>query len=281
MPADLLEAERLVEGDAAVDVADAVAGVDELGRHGLPSYRAMILERSMTDSSCRTPTSSPRQDGGEALFIDAGGPMEPLFDAVEQLGLTPTAVLLTHHHFDHICELDAIRSAGPASRVYADPREGIENTEPFADGQLRGPRRRARCTRRATPPGCSRSSSRTRSSPATRCSRTRSAASARPATRRSRTCAVDHGHAAAAAAPRRRSARATPTRRRSPRSSRTTRSSALWRGLDDEGDEPCTVFGDQRRRSSSGATTTTAATRRGSAGPTAATTSSPARRWKA
>ena len=43
----LLEAERLVEGDGPVDVADAVAGVDELhGPEG--NVRRMIVERSMS-----------------------------------------------------------------------------------------------------------------------------------------------------------------------------------------------------------------------------------------
>lgn len=78
------------------------------------------------------------KDGAEALFIDAGGPMQPLFDAVEAHGLTPTVVLLTHHHHDHICELDAIRERWPGVRVYADPREEIDGTEPFADGTYAG-----------------------------------------------------------------------------------------------------------------------------------------------
>ena len=48
--------ERLVEGDGAIDVADSVAGVDELGhgpqpslaaRAGLAMYGRMVLERSM------------------------------------------------------------------------------------------------------------------------------------------------------------------------------------------------------------------------------------------
>ena len=49
----------------------------------------------------------------------------------------------------------------------------------------------------------------------------------------------------------------------------------LWRGLDEEGTESCTVEG-RRPRSCCGRPTTTAATRRGCAGPTAATTSCPA-----
>ena len=48
----------------------------------------------------------------------------------------------------------------------------------------------------------------------------------------------------------------------------------VWRGLDPEGDEPCTAMGEPATLSCS-ATTTTAATRHGCAGPTARTTSCP------
>ncbi|MCW2989767.1 MAG: fold metallo-hydrolase [Solirubrobacterales bacterium] len=98
----------------------------------------MILERSMTDQFLSNTYLLAAGDGGEALFIDAGGPMAPLFDAVEQHGLTPTAVLLTHHHHDHVCELDAIKARWPEIGVYADPREEIEGAEPFADGTYAG-----------------------------------------------------------------------------------------------------------------------------------------------
>src|SRR3954447_19506485 len=98
----------------------------------------MIVERSLHPQFLSNTYVVAAQDSGEALFIDAGGPMEPLFEAVEQHGLTPTVVLLTHHHFDHICELEAIKERWPDVAVYADPREEIENTEPFADGTYAG-----------------------------------------------------------------------------------------------------------------------------------------------
>jgi hydroxyacylglutathione hydrolase len=98
----------------------------------------MILERSMNDQFLSNTYLVAAEDGGEALFIDAGGPMEPLFDAVERHGLTPTVVLLTHHHHDHICELDAIKQRWPGVAVYADPREEMENTAPFLDGTFAG-----------------------------------------------------------------------------------------------------------------------------------------------
>jgi len=99
---------------------------------------AMILERSMNDQFLSNTYLLAAGDGGEALFIDAGGPMQPLFDAVDAHGLTPTVVLLTHHHHDHICELDAIKQRWPDVAVYADPREDIAGTEPFAEGTYAG-----------------------------------------------------------------------------------------------------------------------------------------------
>src|SRR5919112_4208451 len=98
----------------------------------------MILERAMNDQFLSNTYLLAAGDGQEALFIDAGGPMEPLFDAVQARDLTPTVVLLTHHHHDHISELSQITERWPDVRVYADPREEIAGTEPFADGRYAG-----------------------------------------------------------------------------------------------------------------------------------------------
>ncbi|MDX6665335.1 MAG: hydroxyacylglutathione hydrolase [Solirubrobacteraceae bacterium] len=98
----------------------------------------MILERSLNPQFLSNTYLVAPDAGGEALFIDAGGPMEPLFEAVERHGLTPTVVLLTHHHYDHVSELDAITGRWPDIVVYADEREGIEGARPFADGAYAG-----------------------------------------------------------------------------------------------------------------------------------------------
>jgi glyoxylase-like metal-dependent hydrolase (beta-lactamase superfamily II) len=98
----------------------------------------MIVERSLHPQFLSNTYLLASEDGAEALFIDAGGPLEPLFEAVERRGLTPTVVLLTHHHYDHVCELDAIKERWPDVRVYADEREGIEGAGPFADGAYAG-----------------------------------------------------------------------------------------------------------------------------------------------
>ena len=40
--------------------------------------------------------------GGHAVIIDTGGPVEPIFARIEELRLTVSHVLCTHHHIDHV-----------------------------------------------------------------------------------------------------------------------------------------------------------------------------------
>ncbi len=61
--------------------------------------------------------------GGPAFFIDAGGPVQPLVEAAERLGLDPTHVLLTHHHYDHVSDVPALRERWPGLRVLSSARE--------------------------------------------------------------------------------------------------------------------------------------------------------------
>jgi hydroxyacylglutathione hydrolase len=61
--------------------------------------------------------------GGPAFFIDAGGPVEPLIEAAERRALTPTHVLLTHHHFDHVSEVSTLRERWPGLEVLISSRE--------------------------------------------------------------------------------------------------------------------------------------------------------------
>jgi hydroxyacylglutathione hydrolase len=61
--------------------------------------------------------------GGPAFFVDAGGPVQGLIDAARRLELKPTHVLLTHHHFDHACEVAELRKRWPELDVRAS---GVE-----------------------------------------------------------------------------------------------------------------------------------------------------------
>jgi glyoxylase-like metal-dependent hydrolase (beta-lactamase superfamily II) len=40
--------------------------------------------------------------GGTAVFVDSGAPLEPLLEAVREWRVTPTHVLRTHAHADHV-----------------------------------------------------------------------------------------------------------------------------------------------------------------------------------
>ena len=60
------------------------------------------------------------EPGGHAVMIDAGGPVQPLLDYLKRGQLHLTHVLLTHHHHDHVAELDAVKAAYPG-RAGADP----------------------------------------------------------------------------------------------------------------------------------------------------------------
>jgi glyoxylase-like metal-dependent hydrolase (beta-lactamase superfamily II) len=42
------------------------------------------------------------EPGGTAVFVDSGAPLAPLLDEVEREDLTPTHLLITHGHHDHV-----------------------------------------------------------------------------------------------------------------------------------------------------------------------------------
>jgi hydroxyacylglutathione hydrolase len=83
----------------------------------------MILERSMHPQFLSNTFLVAAQRGGDAFFVDAGGPMEPLFEKAAELDLTPTHVLLTHHHFDHVSEVPQILERWPEAQVLIHPAE--------------------------------------------------------------------------------------------------------------------------------------------------------------
>ncbi|MFZ0090673.1 MAG: MBL fold metallo-hydrolase [Solirubrobacteraceae bacterium] len=83
----------------------------------------MIVERSMSDQWLSNTYVVADELGGSAVIVDAGGPVAPLFDHLHRGQLTLTHVLLTHHHHDHVAELDAIRERFPETPVLIHPLE--------------------------------------------------------------------------------------------------------------------------------------------------------------
>jgi hydroxyacylglutathione hydrolase len=73
----------------------------------------MIVERSMSDPWLSNTYVVADELGGSAVMVDAGGPVAPLLDYLHRGQLQLTHVLLTHHHHDHVAELDAVRERYP------------------------------------------------------------------------------------------------------------------------------------------------------------------------
>ncbi|MFN8202817.1 MAG: MBL fold metallo-hydrolase [Solirubrobacteraceae bacterium] len=86
----------------------------------------MIVERSMHPQYLSNTYLVADREGGSAFFVDAGGPVEPLIEAAERLNVTPTHVLLTHHHQDHVEQLDQLKARWPGLTVLIDDREPFE-----------------------------------------------------------------------------------------------------------------------------------------------------------
>src|ERR1700761_2370319 len=77
----------------------------------------MIVERSMNDDFLSNTYVVADELGGHAVMIDAGGPVAPLLEYLQRGQFTLTHVLLTHHHGDHVSELDEVLAAHPGTPV--------------------------------------------------------------------------------------------------------------------------------------------------------------------
>lgn len=62
----------------------------------------MIIGRSMHERWLSNAYVVGDAPGGTALFVDSGAPLQPLLELVERERLTPTHVLRTHSHADHV-----------------------------------------------------------------------------------------------------------------------------------------------------------------------------------
>jgi glyoxylase-like metal-dependent hydrolase (beta-lactamase superfamily II) len=94
----------------------------------------MIVERSMSDPWLSNTYVVADEPGGHAVMIDAGGPVGPLLEYIQRGGFTLTHVLLTHHHGDHVAELDAVLERHPGTPVLIHPLE--REHVPQATGDL-------------------------------------------------------------------------------------------------------------------------------------------------
>ena len=77
----------------------------------------MIIERSMDENWLSNTYLVADELGSHAVMIDAGGPVQPLLDVLGRMRFQLTHVLLTHHHHDHVAELDKVLQAHPGTPV--------------------------------------------------------------------------------------------------------------------------------------------------------------------
>jgi hydroxyacylglutathione hydrolase len=88
----------------------------------------MIVERAMDPDYLSNTYLVAAAEGGEAFFVDAGGPVQPLIEKAQELDLTPTHVLLTHRHGDHVQQLGELLERWPGLVVLAHPDERVPGT---------------------------------------------------------------------------------------------------------------------------------------------------------
>jgi hydroxyacylglutathione hydrolase len=77
----------------------------------------VIVERSMNDDFLSNTYVVADEPGGHAVMIDAGGPVAPLLEYLRRGQFTLTHILLTHHHHDHVSEVEQVLEAHPGTPV--------------------------------------------------------------------------------------------------------------------------------------------------------------------
>jgi len=68
----------------------------------------MLVERSMHPGWLSNAFLLADEPGGTAVFVDSGAPLEPLLEVVERERVTPTHLLVTHGHADHVAGNDEL-----------------------------------------------------------------------------------------------------------------------------------------------------------------------------
>jgi glyoxylase-like metal-dependent hydrolase (beta-lactamase superfamily II) len=107
--------------------------------------RSVIVERSMHPAWLSNAYLVADRPGGSAVLIDSGGPSEALLAAIERHQVTPTHLLLTHHHGDHVAENGVYKErfgveilAHPLEAEHlADVDRALEPGELLSVGELR------------------------------------------------------------------------------------------------------------------------------------------------
>ena len=92
----------------------------------------MIIERTEHPDWLSNAYLVADEPGGHAVFVDGNDRVEPLVEKARELGVTVDAVLVTHKHADHVAGLDRYREAFGAPVIAhpltAEEVEGVDRT---------------------------------------------------------------------------------------------------------------------------------------------------------
>jgi hydroxyacylglutathione hydrolase len=93
----------------------------------------MIVERSMHPEWLSNAYVVAAAPSGPAAFIDSGGPLEPLIEAVSRHDLRPINLLTTHGHHDHVAGHERLLEEFDLD-VLAHPAEHVKGATDLDDG---------------------------------------------------------------------------------------------------------------------------------------------------
>lgn len=71
------------------------------------------------NADCALQSDADSTRAGECVIVDPGDDVKKLVFTMNELKVVPTAILLTHGHFDHIGAVAGLREEYPGIRVYA------------------------------------------------------------------------------------------------------------------------------------------------------------------
>ena len=91
----------------------------------------MIVERSMDPRWLSNAYLVADREGGAAVYVDSGAPLEPLTAAAERWGVRPSHVLRTHGDLDHVEHEEEL-----GLPVVTGPLEVFTSANRFIDGAL-------------------------------------------------------------------------------------------------------------------------------------------------
>jgi glyoxylase-like metal-dependent hydrolase (beta-lactamase superfamily II) len=94
----------------------------------------VIVQRTMSSEWLSNTYLVADEASAVAVMIDAGGPVGPLLELLQGERYRLSHVLLTHHHHDHVAELERVIAAHPDAQVLIHPVE--RSLVPGAGGDL-------------------------------------------------------------------------------------------------------------------------------------------------